>query len=330
MVGGIFAAFFVLATLWVWWQRPGEGTLFQGDSFRLPTLAVASLLSLYILLPFIQIFQESGRPIFPYSELFCHSWNNFFIAAIGFLFAGLFWGLINLWVALFNLVGISFFKDVFYSTPFVSISLPAMFGFGIALGKENGAIINTLRRITLAIFRSLLPLLAFVGLLFLAALPFTGLQPLWDTKSASPLLLSVLLLTMLFINSVFQDGTGSRPYPDWVRRGVEGLLLVMPIFSGLIFYAIGLRIAQYGLTPDRFYVVLFAVVTGLYGLGYAVSAIKQSTVWMALMRPVNIGMSLLIAIISIVGSYTSVGSSWMECPEPIQATRSGKGRCRSF
>lgn len=231
VVGGILSAFFALVTLWVWWQRPGEGALFQGDSFRLPTLAVASLLSLYILLPFIQIFQESGRPIFPYSELFCHSWNNFFIAAIGFLFAGLFWGLISLWVALFNLVGISFFEDVFYSAPFVSISLSAMFGFGIALGKENGAIINTLRRITLAIFRSLLPLLAFVGLLFLAALPFTGLQPLWDTKSASPLLLSVLLLTMLFINSVFQDGTGPRPYPDWVRRGVEGLLLVMPFFQ---------------------------------------------------------------------------------------------------
>lgn len=42
------------------------------------------------------------------------------------------------------------------------------------------------------------------------------------------------------------------------------------------------------------------MVTGLYGLGYAVSAIKQSTVWMALMRPVNIGMSLLIAIIALL------------------------------
>jgi len=299
-VAASVAALFALVTLWAWWQIPGKDALFQGDSFRLGTLAAASTLALYILLPYIQILHESGKPVFPYPELFRHSWNNFFIAGTGCLFAGIFWGLISLWVALFNMLGVSFFEKVFFSFPFVSITLSAMFGFGIALGKESQMVINTLLRVTLAIFRALMPLLAFIALLFLATLPFTGLQPLWNTKSASPLLLGVLLLVILFINALFQDGSGPRPYPGWLRRGVEGMLLVMPVFAGLTFYAIGLRISQYGLTPERFYVVLFAFITGLYGIGYAIGVVRQSGAWMGLMRPVNVGMSLLVAALALL------------------------------
>jgi hypothetical protein len=294
------AGLFAIVTLWVWWQIPGKGAEFAGDNFRAFTLVPASLIALYALLPFLQIFHENGWADFPYPELFRHSWNNFFIASIGALFAGVFWGLIVLWVALFKVLGISFFADIFFSAGFTTLATGTMFGVGIALGKEGNVVINTLRRITLVVFQFLMPMLVLIALLFLVALPFTGLQPLWSTRSASPLLFSVLGLTILFINAAIQDLSGSCPYSIWVKHAVEVLLLAAPIFSALTFYAIGLRISQYGMTPERFYVVLFALITGLYAVGYAVAVIRRGDVWLSFIRPINLGMSLIVATLALL------------------------------
>ncbi len=291
---------FALVTLWVWWQLPGKDAPYQGDPFRQGTFVAASVVALYVLMPFVQVFQESGRPWFPYADLYRHSWNNLFVAAIAYLFAGVFWGLIALWAGLFHLIGVSFFERVFFSAPFSIITLSATNGLGIALGRENDRILNTLRRVSAAVFHALMPLLALIALLFLAALPFTGLKPLWDTRSASPILLTALGLTILFINGIFQDGAVARPYPTWLRRGVEGTLLVAPVFSVLTLYAIGLRIGQYGLMPERLYVVVFALIAGLYSVGYAFAVVRSGDVWMGPMRAVNVGMALLVAAVALL------------------------------
>jgi hypothetical protein len=278
---------------------PPAGVPYAGDGYRIATFVVAATLGVYILLPFGRIYYETGRFSFPYTELFRHSWNTPFIVAIGFLFLGLYWTLVVLWAELFRILGMSFFRDVFYSAPFVHMTSYTTFGLGLAVGKESHGVINTLRTITLRVFRILTPLLAFIALLFLAALVFTGLQPLWETRAASPLLLNLLALSVLFINAVFQDGSEERPYPTWVRRGVEGMLVALPIFSGLILYSIGLRIQQYGLTPDRLYVVLAGIVFSLYGLGYAAAVVRRGAVWIGLIRPINIGVALFVVALAI-------------------------------
>lgn len=288
------AAVFALVALWVWWQLPGQNPLYHGDSYRTFTFILASAVAVYVLIPFGQIFYNSGRFSFSYMELFRHSWNTPFIILVATMFTGLYWTLIYLWGALFGLLAIEFFKELFSSAPFVHVTTYLILGLGLALGKESNKIINTLRRITLLVFRTLMPLLAFIALLFLATLPVTGLQPLWDTKAASPLLLILLLLTILFINAVLQDGSGAKPYTLWVRKGVEGMLLAMPVFAALALYAIGLRIAQYGITPDRLYTVLIVIITGLYALGYAAAVPARQAVWLGVMRPVNVAVSLII------------------------------------
>lgn len=299
VLSGVHGAVWSLVALWVWWQLPPAGVPYAGDGYRTATFVVAAILGVYILLPFARIYYETGRFSFPYTELFRHSWNTPFIVAIGFLFVGLYWTLVVLWAELFRILGVSFFRDVFYSTPFVHITSYTTFGLGLAVGKESHGVINTLRSITLQVFRMLMPLLALIALLFLAALIFTGLQPLWGTRAASPLLLNLLALSVLFINAVFQDGSEERPYPTWVRRGVEGMLVAMPIFAGLVLYSIGLRIHQYGLTPDRFYVVLAGIVFSLYGLGYAAAVLRRGAVWIGLIRPINIGVALFVVVLAI-------------------------------
>lgn len=304
-LSALLGALWALIALWVWWQLPPAGAPYSGDGYRITTFVFAAILGVHVLLPFGQIYYETDRFRFPYTELFRHSWNTPFILAVGFLLLGLYWMLVTLWAELFNMLGVSFFRDVFYSTPFIQLTSYTAFGLGLAIGKESHKVINTLRGITLTVFRILMPLLAFIALLFLVALPFTGLQPLWSTKAASPLLLTVLALSLLFINAVFQDGAGEPPYVILVRREVEGLLMVMPIFAGLVLFSIGLRIQQYGLTPDRFYATLAGSVFLLYGLGYAAAVIRRTTVWIGLIRPINIGLALLLVVLAIT-SHTPV------------------------
>src|SRR5688572_15285913 len=122
------AALFAAVALWVWWQIPDKNAPFKGDSFRAWTWTTGANIALYILLPFVQIFQRSGRASFPYTELFHYSWNNVFIGLIGGLFAGVFWTLIQLWVALFWLIGVSLFADIFLTAPFTNMSLATVFG----------------------------------------------------------------------------------------------------------------------------------------------------------------------------------------------------------
>src|SRR5438034_2645150 len=294
------AVLFAAVALWVWWQIPDKNAPFKGDDFRAWTWMTGATIALYILLPFVQIFQRSGRASFPYTELFHHSWNNFFIGLIAELFAGVFWTLIQLWAALFTLIGVSFFADIFRTAPFTSMSIATVFGYGLAIGKENEHITDALRHITLAVFSVLMPLLAVIALLFLFTLPLTGLQSLWATRYASPLLLSLLGLTVLFINAVFQDGTGEVLYPTWVRRGVDAALLVMPIFCAITFFAIGLRINQYGLTPERFYVVLFAVIASVYALGYTCATFPWGPTWLGLIGRLNVPLALFVALLAFL------------------------------
>jgi hypothetical protein len=293
-IAAVGAAVFAILAFWVWHQLPSEGALYRGDDERMPTLIMGTAMAVYVLLPFIQIYQVSGKREYRYVDLFHYSWNNFYILAIGGLLVGAFWSIIFLWYELFKLIDVTFFEDVFTHAAFVSMSLTTVFGYGVALGREREKIINTLRGITIAVFRTLMPLLALIALLFLVSLPFTGLQPLWDTGHASAVLISLVGLTILFFNGIYQDGTGDPPYDRRVRIGVSAAIVSLPIFTAIAFYALTLRIGQYGLTPSRAYGILFTLAAALYAIGYAIAVFRRRGAWMETVQQVNMGMSWVV------------------------------------
>lgn len=289
-----------LPALWVYGQLPPGAQARAGDEFRATTFPLAAWIALYVAIPFVQIVQETGRARFSYGDLFRHAWNNLFVVGIGWVVVGLAWALLGLWSQLFALVGVDAFERLFFSRPLADVVTLGALGFGLALGRESERVVSTLRRVTLTIFRALMPLLAFIALLFLASLPFTGLAPLWSTRAASPVLLSVLTVAITFLNGVFQDGTAPPPYPRWLRRGVEAMVLALPVFAALSLYSIGLRIAQHGLMPERVYVVVFGLVGAAFGLGYGGAVLWRRGVWMGLARAVNVATSLVVAALALL------------------------------
>src|SRR5690606_26940164 len=152
----------------------------------------------FVALPWLQCRLAHGHWRAPYACLFGHAWQNTLTLALAALFTGICWLVLWLWGALFALVKIDFFRELFREDAFVYLATGAMAGLGVLIGRTQRRAVQVARRLLLAIFTGLLPLLAFIAVLFVASLPFTGLAPLWEMRSAASTLVAVVALLVAF------------------------------------------------------------------------------------------------------------------------------------
>ena len=282
-----------VASLLPLWNSP-----YEGDGARLLVWLLGSFVALYISMPFVQIFTTTERLRFPYPPLFEHTWNNLFVGIVALLFTGALWVLLSVWAALFAMIGIDVFSEFFFSKPFGYIGSFTAFGYGLAVGRASEGPIATLRRITLLMAQFLLPLISLVTLLFLAALPFTGLDPLWRTGSATPLLIGLLGLLALSLNAIYEDGTTPAP-GRWLQALARAAALTMPAYAAIALYATSLRARQYGLTPDRVYAFAMVAIAAVFSFGYGLAAFRKRDRWMRGMEITNVIGACVVAFVAI-------------------------------
>ena len=276
---------------------------FDGGSGSYETVAyfVSTIaLAWFVVLPFVQSRLVSGGPGFPYPLLFEFSWNNMITLHVAAVFTGLFWGLLGLWASLFTVIGIRFFAELFIKSSFIYLVTASVFGFGLSFGRAHGGLVSNLRSTVLLVFRNLLPLAAFIAVLFLGFLPFTGLKLLWDTGHATMLMLNMQIYIILFLNAVYQDGSGEPPYDRAIRELVTAAVMLLPVSAALCVYAMGLRIHQHGWSVDRVFAALIVFITGLYGVGYAIAAFKRQTPWMRGIGPINVRVAALVIALAVL------------------------------
>ncbi len=294
VAGGLGLA--VAAITWsVWGHLPAGEVEYAGDKIRGSAWIMGVFALLYVATPFAQIFQRSGRRQFPYPGLFEHSWNNFFIGMVAWMFSGAFWLVLMVWAGLFKVIEIDFFAELFEREGFRYVATFTTVGYGFALGRTSERIISTMRRIALMTAHALLPLVAFVALLFLGALAFTGLEPLWETRSATTLVLTLMAFIVVMFNGVFEDGEADPPYPSWVRGLLRATLLALPAYAAIAYAGTKLRVDQYGLTTQRVYALVFDGVAAIYALGYAGAALSRTGPWLGLVRQINVRAALIVA-----------------------------------
>ncbi len=239
-------------------------------------LAVATFISL----PWWQHRLQHGHWRADYNSLFQHAWQNGLTLALAVAFTGLTWLLLWLWGALFALLKIDFFRELFREDAFIALATGTLAGFGVLIGRTQQRAIQITRQILFALCKGLLPLLAFIALLFVVSLPFTGVEGLWQTRSAATLLLALALLLIGFSNAVYQHDDGTPPYPAVLRYLVEGSLLTLPVLAALALQAMWLRVSQYGWTLDRFWAALIAILVAGYALGYALAVFRRRGRWL--------------------------------------------------
>ena len=288
-----------LAT-WLYVQyTPGDGYQHSRGESLFAWSMVAVLLA-YIALPFIQTQSLFNRQAIDYRALYRHSWDNFFVVALAGLFLLIFWLMIVLCTFLFKMLGISAVEDFLYSPYFLLTSLPIMFTIGVGIGHEHEKVISTIRFIVLSICRYLLPLSALISLIFSVTLLFTGLEALWSTGVSTHSLLWLIVINLVFVNGVYQDGENTDQYPVILKALVNLALMTLVVFACISIYSVYLRIDQYGLTPNRIYVMVISLVAFLYTASHAWAAVrslksKLSNNWLAEIKTPNVITAYLVA-----------------------------------
>ena len=135
---------------------------------------------------------------------------------------------------------------------------------------------------------------------FLATLPFTGLDVLWKTGTGSMLVMWLQVLTLFFVNAVYQDASHERPYHNILHRLIFVGVAILPIYSVISFYGLWLRIDQYGLTVDRCWAVLICVLLACFSFGYLIGIIKKRDEWLETLSKVNISMGIVVLVFMLL------------------------------
>jgi len=259
------------------------------------------LLASFKALLYIQ--QLSSGSALSYSALFLHSWRNFLTLGLSLLFTLAVWAVLMLWAALFKVIQIDFFDDLFAKQWFYYPTLSLAFGFGIIIFRNQAGVIDTITRIQQALMKFLLVILALVSVLFMLALPFTGLTPLWKTGHGSLLILCLQALMLFFLNAVYQADADSRPYPLWLHRAIYAAVALLPVYSLIACYGLMLRVEQYGWSVSRCWGLVLWAILALFSVGYLWGILKKRDLWLQHLSWINVRMGLvLLAVMMLVNS----------------------------
>jgi hypothetical protein len=260
----------------------------------------SNLLLAYLLTPFIQARDAAQRWRVEYGALYRHAVNNGLLLFLAMVMLVVFWLLIMLWGGLFKLVGIDAFETFFESSGFVWIASACVCALGLRIGLERGQMVDALRNAAQAMCRFLLPLTALILLLFTVFLPFTGLEPLWATRHATPILLTLAFAHVVLLNGVVQDGRQASPYPPALRLMVDGSCLCLPLLTALAAYALWLRVGQYGLTPDRVLAAGLTLVALLHAIALAWAVWWRTPEWLVGLRRSNPPLALFVVFLLVL------------------------------
>ena len=310
---GAVAVLFGLLAMYVGWQlmpipaADGEG-VYPFDFRRVygsisPALIAPMTLSLGVAafkaLMYLQ--PLTAREALTYSSLFRQSWRNLLVAVLSWALAVGVFAVLQIWAELFAVIGIQTFRKLFREPWFLLPVLALSFGLGVHIFHGLLRTIDTITGLIEGLMRLLLPLVAALISMFLVALPFTGLEPLWNVGSGTALLMALNILALFFLNGVYQTGE-TRSYPLVVHRALYATTAVLPVVSGLALYGIALRIGQYGFTVERCWVLAIAILLALFSCGYTYSIVRRRDDWPLGLAAVNRIMGLVVLAVLLLAN----------------------------
>lgn len=232
------------------------------------------LLMTLLVLPWIQRRLEPAPTGSFYSDFYDKNWHNALTLLLVFISNGLFWLVLFLWAELFKLIGISFFDRLFFNSDgFISVAIGVVSASAAVLARMQSRLILAVQNLFTLIATGLLPLIAALTLLFIGALPFVGLEAVSARISAAGLLTTLALLLLLLVTVVWHPQRQRLPYYSPLRGMIHLAVIIVPAYPIFAGWALWLRIAQYGWSPERLYGVLITVVALVWAVGYCLSVL---------------------------------------------------------
>ena len=210
-----------------------------------------------------------------YPLYFDAAWKHAVQVAVTAAFIGLLWLLLWLGAASFKAVGVAFFSELIERPWFALPATTLAVACGLHASDTHAGIMRGMRRAVLVPLTWLMPPLTLFVAGFLAALPVTGLAPLWATHFATGLLLATIAALVVLINATCHDGLPEHEPPPVLHHASRIAALTLAPLVAIAAYALALRVEQYGWTTDRIIAAAGIGVAGCYALGYAVAALGR-------------------------------------------------------
>jgi len=322
----VLACILTLLAIYIGFQAEPFG------EFRLSSLSSAFAFSITLAcfkaLMYLQ--QRADQVPLSYQVLFTNSWRNFLVTALAALFVLAFWLILMLWGQLFKIIDIRFFSELFGNSWFIFPALSFSFGVGVIIFRGLTNVIDNIARLLHWLFKLLLPMVVVVAVLFIAALPFVGLDALWSTGRGTSLLLWLLAIMLFFTNAVYQDGREARPYPTIIHRLIFAGLGVMPIISALSFYGLTQRLMQYGWTVERCWAFVVWLILSLFAIGYVVGIVRRRDRWTNELARVNTVMGVVVLAIMLLANSPVLDFRKISLNSQLSRVESGEIELREF
>ncbi len=259
----------------------------------------------YLLVTLVKAALEDGAPP-PYRSVFFHGLTIPLIGGGASVFAGLALVLLFAWARLLKEMDVDFFNRLFQEPWFILPFLGAIGGLSIAMMRGQQAVLGALRFILLLFCRIVMPITALFTVTLLIVLAMKGTGAIFDRPYPSIWMIGLALAGMLIFNGVYQNGEGGPP-AAWLRLPTLVTLIGFPVYTGLAFYALLLRIGEYGLTPPRIAGLAITILVAAYSIVCIAGLISElnwrARRWMRLVAPLNTASAVLwIAVLTALAT----------------------------
>jgi len=307
LLAWVLGAVAVIAALAAYdmWRQLGSNGWQRGTPS--PILSFCLVVGFFIAHALVLAGTRERRRIASYATYFEVAWKlNLQILFCG-LFVGATWLVLMLGAALFDLIKLGFLGETIIK-PWFSIPVTAFaFSSALHLTDVKPAIVRGIRNLLHVLLSWILPILTLLVACFLASLPFTGLDPLWATRSAASILLSATAAFVVLINAAYQDGAEPPARAIAVAARIAAVLLV-PL-TLLAAYALALRVSDHGWSADRVVAAASLLVAACYAGGYAAAALRRG--WLHTLAGVNIAaafvvLGVLLLLLSPLGAPSRI------------------------
>lgn len=220
-----------------------------------------------------------------YGDLFDFSWSVVVRYSAAWLFAGVFWGILLVSNALFEIVAITIIEDLLDIDPIPHVLTGAVLGLALTVVYEMREYLSPF--MVLRLMRILVPVMVVVVGVFAFALPFRDMNNLFGGLSPSATLLVVAIGSITLV-SVAVDRSDDRAVAlRFMRLATEALAILLVVLAGLAVYAIWLRVDQHGWTPERLAAAIAAGIVAAYAVVYALAVVRRGG-WMQRVRDANV------------------------------------------
>lgn len=258
----------------------------EAEPWVSPQLFLTSAAALFILHHLITPADAEGRWRAGYDRYFDDGWKDAVRLALAAAFVGALWALLLLGAELFHLIGLDFLRELTRKPWFGIPITTSFFAIAIHLTDVRVNLVRGARTLALTLLSWLLPVFVVLTVGFLAALPFTGLAPLWATRSATGSMLAACAALIILINATYQEGERPGFPPSLLKWSARlGAAALAPLV-GLAAYGLALRVGQHGWSPSRVYAAACLLVGACYAVGYLFAALARDA-WMRPLEATN-------------------------------------------